>query len=609
MHAPRFSLALVAFAIALFGPVSAHAAVPEAIVGGATRYDTAVLVSKRVFPSGAPAVVIASGVAWPDALGGSALAGELGAPVLLSPAESLPATVAAEIERLAPTRAYLLGGPASLSDTAAAQVAAALPPGSTITRLGGPSRYDVARLVAGAAVAERGSAPEVAFVVAGTGFADALSCSAPAYARGWPILLADPARPALVASQAAEIGATRAVIVGGPASVSYAVSGALTRQLGAANVERISAGDRFGVSVAVARFAEADAGLSLADPVFASGATPADGLAGSSLAASRGSVLLLADSRGLPEPPAAELYARRAEIDSFAFLGGYRSMPPWVRTDAQQALRCPPFSVARAMEHIRALAGLGPRGAGGSAEKAGADYMAARLRDYGYTVSVRSVALPGGKTSRNVIAELPGSAPGVIVLGGHLDSKPPSPGANDNASGVAVALELARVLAAAEGLVPTVRFIGFGAEEIGGPTPDDHHFGSRQYVASLSSAERAKIQSAVSIDMVGYGTVFNIRNLRTVAPMTTVYSLQAWGKGAGEPLPYLKDFGRSGWSDHEAFEFAGIPAAWLEWREDPVYHTARDTASHVQPDRVARTGRLVRGWLLGMDAAELDALR
>jgi hypothetical protein len=112
----------------------------------------------------------------------------------------------------------------------------------------------------------------------------------------------------------------------------------------------------------------------------------------------------------------------------------------------------------------------------------------------------------------------------------------------------------------------------------------------------------------VSIDMVGYGSTFNIRNLRW-APQTTVTSLQAQASFVGQPLPYLKDLGTSGWSDHEQFEQVGIPSAWLEWREDPVYHTARDTASHVQPSRVRASGRLVRGWVLGMTDAELDTLR
>ncbi len=112
----------------------------------------------------------------------------------------------------------------------------------------------------------------------------------------------------------------------------------------------------------------------------------------------------------------------------------------------------------------------------------------------------------------------------------------------------------------------------------------------------------------VSVDMVGYGSVFNVRSLGT-GPQSAVVSLRARAAYVGQALPYLKDPGVYGWSDHEGFERAGIPAAWLEWREDPVYHTTGDTASHVQPSRVRTCGRLLRGWVLGMGQSGLDALR
>lgn len=294
-------------------------------------------------------------------------------------------------------------------------------------------------------------------------------------------------------------------------------------------------------------------------------------------------------------------------MTGFVCFGGSAALPAHVRQEAQLALLAPHFDHGRAMAHVRAIAALGPRAAGGSAERAAFDYVAAQLANYGYAVTTQSVAIPGGKTSRNLIAERAGASGQVIVLGAHVDSKPPSPGANDNASGVAVMLEVARLLAAAP-VRPTVRFVAFGAEEVSGATPDDHHFGSRCYVDSLGSAERARIAGMVSIDMVGYGSTFTVRNLKW-APQTTVRSLQARAAFVGQRLPYLKDLGRSGWSDHEQFERVGIPSAWLEWRDDPAYHTARDTASHVQPSRIRAAGRLVRGWLLAMTDAELDALR
>jgi hypothetical protein len=112
----------------------------------------------------------------------------------------------------------------------------------------------------------------------------------------------------------------------------------------------------------------------------------------------------------------------------------------------------------------------------------------------------------------------------------------------------------------------------------------------------------------VSVDMVGYGDTFNVRSMGS-GPQSAVASLQAWGAHAGQPLPYLRDPGRYGWSDHEGFERVGIPAAWVEWRQDPDYHTVRDTAAHVQPERVRASGRLLRGWVLGMTPETLDALR
>ena len=105
-------------------------------------------------------------------------------------------------------------------------------------------------------------------------------------------------------------------------------------------------------------------------------------------------------------------------------------------------------------------------------------------------------------SATNVVAELPGSRvdAGTVIFTAHLDSVPAGPGANDNGSGSAVVLELARELARrspAERPM-TVRFALFGAEELG-------LFGSRYYVQSLTDAERQAIRADVNLDMVGVG--------------------------------------------------------------------------------------------------------
>ena len=92
-------------------------------LAGADRYTTAVAISKATFPTaGVPAVYVASGLSFPDALAGAAAAGHRGGPVLLTRQGGLTAAVLDEIRRLKPKRVILLGGPAVISDNAIAQL-------------------------------------------------------------------------------------------------------------------------------------------------------------------------------------------------------------------------------------------------------------------------------------------------------------------------------------------------------------------------------------------------------------------------------------------------------------------------------------------------------
>ncbi len=78
-------------------------------LAGTNRFETAEQVSLQ-FPSGTNTVVLASGAAYPDALVGAALGGRLGAPLLLTEADGIPRATDRALTRLAPTRAYAVGG-------------------------------------------------------------------------------------------------------------------------------------------------------------------------------------------------------------------------------------------------------------------------------------------------------------------------------------------------------------------------------------------------------------------------------------------------------------------------------------------------------------------
>ncbi len=266
-----------------------------------------------------------------------------------------------------------------------------------------------------------------------------------------------------------------------------------------------------------------------------------------------------------------------------------------------------PFSRANASAHISALCANGPRVEGSVSEHRAFDYISSQLQASGYRITVQDVKLPKGKLTHNLIAEKKGRSAEVIVLGAHVDTKAPAPGANDNGSGVAVLLELARDFKGAR-TQPTIRFVFFGGEEMSDKNPDHHHYGSRAYLRSLSKAQRRRIAGMVSVDMVGYGSVFNVRSMK-VGPRTIVQSLQRSAARQRIRMPFLKDPGRYGWSDHEPFERASIPAAWLEWRNDTTCHTRKDAPSHIDPKRVATSGTFVSKWLSQMSASELASLR
>jgi putative cell wall-binding protein len=152
-------------------------------LGGSNRYATGMLTAKR-FWSSAGTVYLASGLNYPDALSGGALAAHRGAPILLARPDGLPRSVGRELTSLSPSKVVVLGGPGALSSAVVSQVKQRLP-GATVTRLAGTDRYGTS-----AAVASTGwsSAQQVYFAV-GTDFPDALAGVPAAAAHGSPLLL------------------------------------------------------------------------------------------------------------------------------------------------------------------------------------------------------------------------------------------------------------------------------------------------------------------------------------------------------------------------------------------------------------------------------------
>jgi aminopeptidase YwaD len=258
---------------------------------------------------------------------------------------------------------------------------------------------------------------------------------------------------------------------------------------------------------------------------------------------------------------------------------------------------------ATAMGAVRHLAGvIGPREATSPAFRQAADWVEGELAGLGYDVTRQRVDVPAGVSwsvpvpegrSTNLVATPDRFDPTVphLVVGAHLDTVPQAPGAEDNASGVGVMLAVAEAVAERRTRLP-VMFIAFGAEEPRGSGDALHHFGSRQYVAALSPAQRRAVRGMVALDRVGVGTVVPVGSATASDPVQQ--ALLAAARRSG--VPTVAE-GEEKSSDHWSFVQAGLPAARLGSTPYGGYHSPGDLPAVVSPAQLGRTGRIVLGWL------------
>ncbi len=252
-----------------------------------------------------------------------------------------------------------------------------------------------------------------------------------------------------------------------------------------------------------------------------------------------------------------------------------------------------------------------------------AAFIDTSLRRAGYSVASHWYRTSDGK-ARNLEAALPGStnATDVVVVGAHYDSVPDSPGADDNASGVAVLLALARALRKAHP-PRSVRFVAFANEEA--PYFWTDEMGSLVY-ARLCRKQGDRVKAMLSIESVGFysdapasqrypaglGLVYPSRgdfvafvgNLRSRSLMQQSLSqfrassaLPSIGASLPSAIPGV------GWSDHWSFWQEGFPAIEITDTapyRNPYYHTALDTPDRVDYGRLARLTEALRRVVEGL---------
>jgi SpoIID/LytB domain protein len=263
---------------------------------GANRYNTAVEISKANFPSGADSVVIATGLNYPDALAAASFAAQIDAPVLLVAGGTVPGATIGEVQRLNPTKIYILGGTVAVPQSAENVLDDIAP----VTRLAGSNRYGTAIQISKATHA---GPVDTVYLAPGTSFVEALVAGPVAASSGNAILLVPPTSlPGSIVSEIQRLSPSKIVVVGGGKVISQSVVDQLAPY--ADSVVSIAGNNRYHTAVLVSKHGFPSG----ADTVLiATGVLFPDALSGGGVAGNLNAPILLVEPGSLPSSIATEL--------------------------------------------------------------------------------------------------------------------------------------------------------------------------------------------------------------------------------------------------------------------------------------------------------------
>jgi hypothetical protein len=255
-----------------------------------------------------------------------------------------------------------------------------------------------------------------------------------------------------------------------------------------------------------------------------------------------------------------------------------------------------------ALTHMESISGgIGARLAGTDAEAQTVQYLVRVFEELRYPSQVQpfSVTVDGKKIqSANIIAVKHGVSSQEIIVGGHYDSVETGKGADDNASGIGVILEVADLIKDKE--IPyTIRFILFGAEEAGLQ-------GSKYYVSQMTQEQKQNTIAMINLDSVSAGDFAYIYGDQGDKGVIRNWALDY---AAGNNLQLQTQPGENpkypagttgDWSDHAPFKDAGIPYTYFEstnWtlgnkdgytqvapqygEDGEIWHTQYDTLEYI----------------------------
>jgi hypothetical protein len=272
----------------------------------------------------------------------------------------------------------------------------------------------------------------------------------------------------------------------------------------------------------------------------------------------------------------------------------------------------PTRETAKALEgHVRELATtIGERNVGRyEALKASEKYLERTFKDLGYDVDRQTFSV-GAAACSNLAVERAGKTREIVVIGAHYDSAIGAPGADDNGSGTAALLVLARLFAKREGR-RALRFVAFVNEEP--PYFQNAGMGSREYARRCRERGDAVV-AMLSLETMGYfsdregsqkypmlfsafypsqgnfiGFVGDVASRDLVRRVVGTFRASAAFPSEGAALPAA--IPGVGWSDQWSFWQEGYRAVMVTDTAPfryPYYHTSEDTPDKLDYERFAR---------------------
>jgi hypothetical protein len=283
-------------------------------------------------------------------------------------------------------------------------------------------------------------------------------------------------------------------------------------------------------------------------------------------------------------------------------------LTPFIQTAYLQEDYEPLFDGDNAYEYLIEQCEFGPRPPGSENLSLCREFITEELELQGWVTQLQNFTYLDVECA-NVIATWSSEKSDYIILGAHYDTRPhadrdpdaanrtkPILGANDGASGVALLLELARILP--ENVRSRIEIVLFDAEDSGGINGWDWIQGSTYYVNQLTAEMKANITAMILVDIVGD------KNLRLLRESSSTDSLQnlVWSiaEDLGHNDSFLDSPGGSILDDHRPFLSAGIPSLdIIQHAPFPWYwHTLEDTPDKCSAESLEIVGRVLEVFLV-----------